>query len=100
MQTFFNEAKLVVHPFDSARSLPDELLQVLFDTLTKSPVDTMRHRLLKLQHWRALSKQLEPEEERIRSSMDPRVRQVLGGETPRAHAAHRPRAVLAGHGPL
>ena len=80
MQSFFNEAKLVVHPFDSARSLPDELLQVLFDTLTKSPVDTMRHRLLKLQHWRTLSKQLEPEEERIRSSMDPRVRQVLGGK--------------------
>ncbi|CAE7194532.1 SLC24A2 [Symbiodinium sp. CCMP2592] len=78
MQAFLNEAKLVVHPFDSARSLPDELLRVLFDTLTKSPVDTMRHRLLKLQHWRALAKQLEPEEEKIRSAMDPCVRKVLG----------------------
>ncbi|CAE7763885.1 SLC24A2 [Symbiodinium sp. CCMP2592] len=78
MQAFLNEAKLVVHPFDSARSLPDELLRVLFDTLTKSPVDTMRHRLLKLQHRRALAKQLEPEEEKIRSAMDPCVRKVLG----------------------
>ncbi|CAE7211512.1 SLC24A2 [Symbiodinium sp. CCMP2592] len=78
MQAFLNEAKLVVHPFDSARSLPDELLRVLFDTLTKSPVDTMRHRLLKLQQWRALAKQLEPEEEKIRAAMDPCVRKVLG----------------------
>jgi len=78
MQAFFNEAKLVVHPFDSAKSLPDELLRVLFETLTRSPVDTMRHRLLKLQHWRALAKQLEPEEAKLRSSMDPCVRRVLG----------------------
>ena len=55
MQAFFSEAKLVVHPFDSARSLPDGLLRVLFDTLTKSPVDTMKHRLAKLQHWRSLA---------------------------------------------
>ncbi|CAE7203405.1 SLC24A2 [Symbiodinium sp. CCMP2592] len=74
MQAFLNEAKLVVHPFDSARSLPDELLRVLFDTLTKSPADTMRHRLLKLQHWRALAKQLEPEEEKIRETLLEKVR--------------------------
>ncbi|CAE7710295.1 SLC24A2 [Symbiodinium sp. CCMP2592] len=78
MQAFLNEAKLVVHPFDSAKSLPDELLRVLFDTLTKSPVDTMKHRLLKLQQWRALAKQLDPDEEKIRSAMDPCVRKVLG----------------------
>ncbi|CAE7223759.1 SLC24A2 [Symbiodinium sp. CCMP2592] len=77
MQAFLNEAKLVVHPFDSAKSLPDELLRVLFDTLTKSPVDTMKHRLLKLQQWRALATQLDPEEEKIRSAMDPCVRKIL-----------------------
>ena len=78
MQAFFSEAKLVVHPFDSARSLPDGLLRVLFDTLTKSLVDTMKHRLAKLQHWRSLAQQLEPAETKLRSSMDPCVRRVLG----------------------
>ncbi|OLQ06982.1 hypothetical protein AK812_SmicGene9645 [Symbiodinium microadriaticum] len=60
------------------RSLPDGLLRVLFDTLTKSPVDTMKHRLAKLQHWRSLAQQLEPAETKLRSSMDPCVRRVLG----------------------
>ena len=77
---FLAEAKLITHPFDSARALPDPMLRVLFTTLTKGPLEIMKIRLAKLKLWKQWAAELQPEERALRSSMAPSVRKVLGNK--------------------
>ena len=77
---FLAEAKLITHPFDSARALPDPMLRVLFTTLTKGPLEIMKIGLAKLKLWKQWAAELQPEERALRSSMAPSVRKVLGNK--------------------
>ena len=69
-----------MHPFDSFRALPAEVLRVVCNILMKHPLQTMKKRLEKLQEWRNISKRLAAENERIFASMDSGCAAVLKGK--------------------
>ncbi|CAE7243210.1 unnamed protein product [Symbiodinium sp. CCMP2592] len=77
---FVYQAVALQHPFDAARALPDKLVRVLFDTLTKGPLCIMRNRLLLLQKWNQWAKDLRSDEAALQASLHPSVRKVLQGK--------------------
>ncbi|CAE7727675.1 SLC24A2, partial [Symbiodinium necroappetens] len=78
--TFLREAKLLRHPFDTCRGLPDGMLKVLHFVLVQGPVGVMRHRLNVLKLWQKWATELAGEEEKLRASLHPDVRAVLGNK--------------------
>ena len=78
--SFLMVARSVMHPFDSFRALPAEVLRVVCNILMKHPLQTMKKRLEKLQEWRNISKRLAAENERIFASMDSGCAAVLKGK--------------------
>ncbi|CAE7252934.1 SLC24A2 [Symbiodinium sp. CCMP2592] len=78
--TFLKEAKLLKHPFDTCRGLPDGMLKVLHFILVQGPVGVMRHRLNVIKLWQKWASELAPEEEKLRASLHPDVRAVLGNK--------------------
>ena len=77
---FVYQALSLQHPFDAARSLPDSLARVLFNTLTKGPLSIMRSRLLLLKKWNDWAKELQSAEASLHASLHPSVRAVLQGK--------------------
>ena len=77
---YVHHALSLQHPFDLARAVPDDLLRVLFKTLTGGPVAVLRSRLLKLRQWRAWAKELESENAKLFASMHKDVAAVLRGK--------------------
>ena len=77
---FVYQALSLQHPFDAARSLPDSLARVLFNTLTIGPLGIMRSRLLLLRKWNEWAKELHSAETSLHASLHPSVRAVLHGK--------------------
>ena len=78
--TFLREAKLLRHPFDTCRALPDGLLRVLHFILVQGPVGVMRHRLNVFKLWQRWAAELEPEERQFCETLHPDVKAVLGNK--------------------
>ena len=78
--TFLREAKLLRHPFDTCRALPDGLLRVLHFILVQGPVGVMRHRLNVFKLWQRWAVELEPEERKFRETLHPDVKAILGNK--------------------
>eukprot|EP00438_Fugacium_kawagutii_P013469 Skav231273 [mRNA] locus=scaffold2436:470175:474164:- [translate_table: standard] len=80
MLQFYNDAKQVLHPFDTFRGLPDSMLRVICATLHRSPLETMRFRLHKLKQWRQLADMLQADNAEIFKGMDSGCSAVLKGK--------------------
>ena len=78
--TFLREAKLLRHPFDTCRALPDGLLRVLHFILVQGPVGVMRHRLNVFKLWQRWAAELEPAERQFRETLHQDVKAVLGNK--------------------
>ena len=78
--TFLREAKLLRHPFDTCRALPDGLLRVLHFILVQGPVGVMRHRLNVFKLWQRWAVELEPEDRKFRETLHPDVKAILGNK--------------------
>ena len=74
------EAKLLRHPFDTCRALPDGLLRVLHFILVQGPVGVMRHRLNVFKLWQRWAAELEPAERQFRETLHQDVKAVLGNK--------------------
>ena len=74
---FLNIAKEVQHPFDSFRAVPHEILKVVCNILSKHPLQTMKKRLEKLQHWRRCAKELADDNKKRFDNMDSGCATVL-----------------------
>ena len=74
---FLTIAKEVQHPFDSFRAVPQEILKVASNTLSKHPLQTMKKRLEKLQYWRRCAKELSEENKKLFNNMDSGCAAVL-----------------------
>ena len=70
------QALSLQHPFDAARSLPDSLARVLFNTLTNGPLGIMRSRLLLLRKWNEWAKELHSAEASLHASLHPSYRSL------------------------
>ena len=57
--------------FDSFRAVPDYLLTVVCNVLSRSPLETMKRRLEKLKSWRGLADELAGKNQEIFDSMNP-----------------------------
>ena len=79
MQDFFQLSTNVLHPFDSFRAVPDQLLKVVCRILGRSPLETMKLRLETIKKWRSLAESL-AEENQIFSNMDAGCSLVLKGK--------------------
>ena len=73
-------AKSLWHPFDLAAHMPDHLLKCLFEHLTRSPMDIVKMRIQKLTLWTTWARDLAKDEATYKSTLDPRVRAVLGSK--------------------
>ena len=74
---FLNIAKEVQHPFDSFRAVPHEILKVVCNILSRHPLQTMKKRLEKLQHWRQCAKELADDNKKRFDNMDSGCAAVL-----------------------
>ena len=74
---FFEQAKASKHPKDPAAVLPDSLKTALFEVLTTDPVELAKTRLQAVLTIRGMAKDLEVEERKLKSAMEPRVAGVL-----------------------
>ena len=77
-QEFVQESAKVVHPFDSAVTIDGPNLRAIAYTLEHGVKAVEQKRLTVLEHYRALAKSLEPAERKIKASMDPQVKKVMG----------------------
>ena len=77
-QEFVQEASKVVHPFDSAVTFDGPNLRAIAYILEHGVKTVEQKRLVILEHYRALAKSLEPAERKLKASMDPQVRKVMG----------------------
>ena len=77
-QEFVQEASKVVHPFDSAVTIDGPNLRAIAYILEHGVKAVEQKRLAILEHYRALAKSLEPAERKLKASMDPQVRKVMG----------------------
>ena len=77
---FTHQAVLAKHPFQMQAPLPDPLLRVVFDLLTKGPEFVSKLRLTKLAYWKSAQKDLEASEVALHESLHPDVRKVLSGK--------------------
>ena len=74
---FLTIAKEVQHPFDSFRAVPQEILKVVCNTLSKHPLQIMKKRWEKLQYWRRCAKELSDENKKLFNDMDSGCAAVL-----------------------
>ena len=74
---FLTIAKEVQHPFDSFRAVPPEILKVVCNILSKHPLQIMKKRLEKLQHWRLCAKELAEDNKKRFNNMDSGCAAVL-----------------------
>ena len=77
---FTELARSVIHPFDSFRAVPDYLLTVVCNVLSRSPLETMKRRLEKLKNWRGLADELAGKNQEIFDNMNPGCASVLKGK--------------------
>ena len=72
-QEFLDRALEVSHPMDAAKALPSELADTVRHTLDVGQLAIAKERLLFFKHWNRRAKELEPEEDHLKQSMDPLV---------------------------
>ena len=77
---FSHEASKAKHPFQMQAPLPDALLKVVFDLVTKGPEFVSKTRLSKLTYWRKVRKDLESKEAELHSTLHTDVKRVLCGK--------------------
>ena len=79
-EKFVQVAKSLWHPFDEAAHMPDHLLRCLFEHLTRSPMDIVKMRIHRLKRWTTWPRELSKDEATYKSTLDSRVRAVLGSK--------------------
>ena len=79
-EKFVDIARSLWHPFDQAAHMPDYLLKCLFEHITISPTDLVKLRISRLKLWTQWAAELSKDEAQYKSSLDPRVRTVLGSK--------------------
>ena len=77
---FLTIAKEVQHPFDSFRAVSPEVLKVVCNILSKHPLQIMKRRLEKLQHWRLCAKELSEDNKKRFNNTDSGGAAVLKGK--------------------
>ena len=77
---FAAEAAKARHPFQQQAPLPDVLLRVIFDLVTRGPEFVSRSRIARLAYWTKVAKELDTQELDFRKSLQPEVRDVLRGK--------------------
>jgi len=79
-QDFLRAATHIDHPMSPQKVLPDPLKVALFDNLTMDPVDLAKSRMRAVVTIRAMAKDLEQEEIKVKASSPPSVREVLSSK--------------------
>eukprot|EP00435_Cladocopium_sp_Y103_P071320 s60_g37.t1 len=77
---FLEEAMTVKHPVSASTALPAELLQVVDSLVSLGPLEVSKTRLKFFQKWSSRAKDLEIDEEQMRSTMDPVVSSAVAGK--------------------
>lgn len=80
MQDFVEVAKILWHPFDELKNLPDNLICAIFDNLTMSPYQLAKKRCSFMSKWTTRAKELKQQEDSLHLKMPPHVRAVLAGK--------------------
>ena len=75
--SWISEAKLIDHPFDVYHAVPDHLLRVLFDCMTKGPATVMKRRNVVLNKWIGWASEMNLQESQLKLSMEAGVREIL-----------------------
>ena len=77
---FVNEAKNLIHPFDSCCSLSDHMLRAIAFMLKEGPLAVMKYRLTMVQKWRQYANDLAEQEAALHRSLPAGVAKVLAGK--------------------
>lgn len=77
---FVDTAKQFLHPLAVERVLPEALKEVVRIHHTLDSVDLAKLRLKEVYKWNVLAKELQEEEEHLKSTMDPEVRNAVAGK--------------------
>ena len=78
-EEFVAQAEALVHPFDSIVA-PDAILRNVFTLLTVGPKSLAAARAETLEHWRRRAKELDPQEQELRSKMHDDVRPTMSSK--------------------
>lgn len=76
-EEFFEQAKEVQHPKDPQQALPEVLKEAVIQVMGHSPIEVAKHRLKILLAVQRKSAELDADERRLKSDMDPGVSAVL-----------------------
>lgn len=74
---WITEALSLEHPFDTYHAVSDAVLIALFETLTLGANEIARRRTATLRKWISMAKELETDEQELRSGMESGVKEVL-----------------------
>ena len=74
---FLQQAKQISHPRAPQQMLPDYMKEAMFQVLSKSAIETAKHRLQVILAVRAKCNELKNEEKLLKDQMDPEIRAVL-----------------------
>ena len=77
---FVDIARMLWHPFDELRNLPDRIIQTLFTNLTGSPHQLAKMRCQFLQKWSRRAAELQTTEKELHRGMPEHVRRVMEGK--------------------
>ena len=80
MLQFVDSARLLWHPFDELRNLPDRMIQTLFINLTASPHQLTKLRCQFLHKWSRRAAALNAAEKELHSGMPSHVQRVMEGK--------------------
>ena len=80
MSQFVDGARLLWHPFDELRNLPDRMIRTLFTNLIDSPHQLTKLRCQFLQKWSRRAAALHAAEQELHSGMPPHVKRVMEGK--------------------
>lgn len=80
MEQFVLNARVLWHPFDELRNLPDLMIKSLFVNLTSSPHQLAKQRCEFLRKWSNRAKELQTAEGKVHRGLTTHIQQVLAGK--------------------
>ena len=80
MEQFVMDARVLWHPFDELRNLPDLMIKSLFINLTSSPHQLAKQRCEFLRKWSHRAKELQADEGKVHNDLTEHVRRVMAGK--------------------
>ena len=76
-QAFTQIAKQLWHPYDELKNLPEDLVRVLFQHLSRPPDVITRERIATLTNWASRAKALNNLEKQLKADMEPDIARIM-----------------------